>query len=144
MYATSLFIDMHKLAVSCETNIIVVIGLERFLDPLTSGKYPDSMRRIVGARLPRFTPQEAKELKGSFDFLGLNYYTTYFTINNPHPPNPRHTDYILDARAILSCRTAYHSFNTSFILFKYFHRSLKCTSCFDPYRLIDTNCMCFR
>lgn len=77
---------------------------------MTSGKYPDSMRRLVGARLPRFTSQEAKDLKGSFDFLGLNYYTTYFTINDPHPPNPRHTDYILDARAIVSRKIAGHSY----------------------------------
>jgi len=70
-----------------------------FLDPLTSGKYPDSMRKLVGARLPRFTTQQAKEVTGSFDFLGYNYYTTYFTINNPHPPNPRHTDVILDSQA---------------------------------------------
>ena len=64
------------------------------------------MRRLVGKRLPRFTSEEAKELKGSFDFIGLNYCTTYFTINNPHPPNPRHTDYILDARANVSCKIA--------------------------------------
>jgi beta-glucosidase/6-phospho-beta-glucosidase/beta-galactosidase len=83
---------------------------KRFMDPLTSGKYPDSMRRLVGARLPRFTSQEAKDLKGSFDFLGLNYYSTYFTINDPHPPNPRHTDYILDARAIVSRKIAGHSY----------------------------------
>lgn len=73
-----------------------------FMDPLTSGKYPESMRTLVGERLPRFTSQEAKELVGSFDFIGLNYYTTYFTVNSPHPPNPRRTDYYLDARAILS------------------------------------------
>eukprot|EP00253_Pinus_taeda_P026696 PITA_26696 len=73
-----------------------------FLDPLTSGKYPDSMRILVGTRLPQFTIEEAEELKGSFDFLGLNYYSTYFTINNPNPPNPVNTDYILDARAIVT------------------------------------------
>eukprot|EP00253_Pinus_taeda_P029354 PITA_29354 len=69
-----------------------------FLDPLTSGKYPDSMRRLVGARLPRFSGEEAKDLRGSFDFLGYNYYTTQYAINNPIPPNPLHTGYILDAR----------------------------------------------
>lgn len=73
-----------------------------FLEPLTSGKYPDSMIKLVGARLPRFTSQEAREVKGSFDFLGYNYYTTYFTINNPHPPNPPHTDFVLDAQAYIS------------------------------------------
>jgi len=73
-----------------------------FMDPLTSGKYPDSMRSLVGARLPRFTHEESKELKGSFDFLGLNYYSTHFAINNPNPRNPVKTDYGLDVRANLS------------------------------------------
>ncbi|KAL6966359.1 beta-glucosidase [Sarracenia purpurea var. burkii] len=54
-----------------------------FMDPLTSGQYPDSMKRLVGHRLPRFTPEESKMLIGSFDFLGLNYYTTYYVKNDP-------------------------------------------------------------
>ncbi|RID62565.1 hypothetical protein BRARA_E01629 [Brassica rapa] len=29
---------------------------------------------LVGNRLPKFTPQESKLVKGSLDFLGLNYY----------------------------------------------------------------------
>jgi len=73
-----------------------------FLDPLTSGKYPDSMRSLVGARLPRFSSEEAKDLKGSFDFLGYNYYSTDFTVNNPTPQNSLNTDYVLDARANIS------------------------------------------
>jgi len=74
------------------------------MDPLTSVKYPDSMRSLVGARLPRFTNEESKELKGSFDFLGFNYYSTQFAINNPNPLNPLMTDYALDACANLSCK----------------------------------------
>jgi len=73
-----------------------------FLDPLTSGEYPDSMRSLVGARLPRFSSEEAKDLKGSFDFLGYNYYSTDFTVNNPTPQNSLNTDYVLDARANIS------------------------------------------
>ena len=59
----------------------------RLLDPLTLGKYPASLTRLVGARLPRFSAEEAKALKRSFDFnLGYNYYTTQYTTNNPNPP----------------------------------------------------------
>ena len=37
--------------------------------------YPESMRRLAGDRLPWFINQKAKELKGSFDFICLNYTT---------------------------------------------------------------------
>ncbi|XP_019168138.1 PREDICTED: vicianin hydrolase-like [Ipomoea nil] len=49
-----------------------------FLDPITYGEYPASMRALVGRRLPKFTPEEIKLVKGSIDFLGINYYTTYY------------------------------------------------------------------
>ncbi|MCE0480948.1 hypothetical protein HAX54_038257 [Datura stramonium] len=49
-----------------------------FLDPITYGDYPASMRAMVGRRLPKFTPEQVKLVKGSMDFLGINYYTTYY------------------------------------------------------------------
>ncbi|XP_078430215.1 beta glucosidase 40 [Wolffia australiana] len=49
-----------------------------FLDPLIFGDYPTSMRTRVGSRLPRFSPQEVASVKGSLDFVGINYYTTYY------------------------------------------------------------------
>ncbi|KAL0728898.1 hypothetical protein Bca4012_024991 [Brassica carinata] len=45
-----------------------------YMEPLTKGKYPDIMRKIVGSRLPNFTEAEAELVAGSYDFLGLNYY----------------------------------------------------------------------
>ena len=48
------------------------------MDPIATGDYPFNMRAIVGDRLPKFTVQESKMVKGSFDFLGLNYYTTQY------------------------------------------------------------------
>jgi len=44
----------------------------RYMEPLTSGKYPDTMRKLVGKRLPEFSAEESTLLAGSFDFLGLN------------------------------------------------------------------------
>ncbi|KAJ8459125.1 hypothetical protein OPV22_032051 [Ensete ventricosum] len=49
-----------------------------FMDPLTQGDYPFTMRAIVGHRLPKFNAEQSKMVQGSFDFIGLNYYTTYF------------------------------------------------------------------
>lgn len=53
-----------------------------FLDPLTFGDYPSSMRNRVGSRLPRFTNSEAALLKGSLDFVGINHYTTFYAQHN--------------------------------------------------------------
>ena len=48
------------------------------MDPLVRGKYPDTMIKNVGDRLPKFTEEEANLVMGSYDFLGLNYYSSYY------------------------------------------------------------------
>lgn len=50
----------------------------RILGPVVYGEYPKSMRTLVGKRLPKFTEEESDLLKGSFDFLGLNYYASSY------------------------------------------------------------------
>ncbi|XP_058225196.1 beta-glucosidase 12-like [Rhododendron vialii] len=54
-----------------------------FMNPLTYGEYPETMRSIVGKRLPEFTPEQAKLVKGSCDFIGLNYYTGNYASDVP-------------------------------------------------------------
>ncbi|CAN0862156.1 Beta-glucosidase 24 [Linum grandiflorum] len=54
-----------------------------FFEPIVRGDYPKSMRTLVGNRLPTFTAEESKQLKGSIDFLGLNYYTTFYARDIP-------------------------------------------------------------
>ncbi|MCO5553111.1 hypothetical protein L7F22_006632 [Adiantum nelumboides] len=56
-------------AVRCEE-----FGMGWILDPVFFGDYPKMMRELVGERLPRFTEKQSRDLKGSLDFLGLNYY----------------------------------------------------------------------
>ncbi|KAK4397152.1 Beta-glucosidase 17 [Sesamum angolense] len=46
-----------------------------FMNPLVYGEYPRSMQFLVGNRLPKFTEEQAAMVKGSFDYVGLNYYT---------------------------------------------------------------------
>jgi len=36
------------------------------------------MKFAAGNRLPKFTEAQSKLLKGSIDFLGINYYTTNY------------------------------------------------------------------
>ncbi|KAK3211286.1 hypothetical protein Dsin_015992 [Dipteronia sinensis] len=52
-----------------------------FMEPLTYGDYPFSMRTLVGERLPKFSKKESMMVKGSLDFLGLNYYTAFYAAN---------------------------------------------------------------
>eukprot|EP01018_Ginkgo_biloba_P033172 Gb_35945 [translate_table: standard] len=73
-----------------------------FMDPITWGDYPSTMRSLVGARLPKFSKPQSRLLKGSFDFIGLNYYTSQYAIHNPKPPNPLETDYLQDSRVNLT------------------------------------------
>nr|WRK22228.1 beta-glucosidase GH1 [Panax quinquefolius] len=48
-----------------------------YMDPLYSGEYPKSMRDMI-PELPTFNDMEKKLVKGSYDFLTLNYYHTYY------------------------------------------------------------------
>lgn len=75
------------------------------MDPLTNGNYPHTMRSLVGSRLPNFTEEESKLVKGSFEFVGLNYYTTNYVANAPDPRNNiGRTSYLTDYGANLSSK----------------------------------------
>ena len=54
-----------------------------YTEPLVYGDYPKSMRHLVKERLPIFTKEERRLLKYSFDFVGINYYTSRYGKNNP-------------------------------------------------------------
>lgn len=60
----------------------------RYMEPLTKGEYPRSMRSLVGNRLPKFSEEQSGLLKGSFDFLGLNYYSSFYAAHAPHLLDP--------------------------------------------------------
>jgi beta-glucosidase/6-phospho-beta-glucosidase/beta-galactosidase len=54
-----------------------------FADPVYLGDYPASMKQRLGSLLPRFTAAEKALLKGSYDFFGLNHYTSEYVANDP-------------------------------------------------------------
>ncbi|KAF5447873.1 hypothetical protein F2P56_033390, partial [Juglans regia] len=54
-----------------------------FMDPMTTGDYPASMRSLVGSRLPTFTANQSAMIKGAYDFVGLNYYTANYAAYAP-------------------------------------------------------------
>lgn len=55
----------------------------RFMQPMTTGNYPSTMVSFVGNKLPKFTEEQSKMLIGSFDFIGINYYTANYAANIP-------------------------------------------------------------
>ncbi|KAL9324007.1 hypothetical protein ACSQ67_008864 [Phaseolus vulgaris] len=63
----------------------------KYMEPLTSGKYPKSMHSLVGKRLPKFSKKKQNFLLGSMDFLGLNYYTTNYAANASKANKPSYT-----------------------------------------------------
>ncbi|XP_022988091.1 beta-glucosidase 24-like [Cucurbita maxima] len=72
-----------------------------FLNPIVYGDYPQSMRDLVGRRLPTFTKDESNFIMNSFDFLGINYYTANYAKDNPNDVHP-HPSYLNDIHATLS------------------------------------------
>ncbi|CAM8963943.1 unnamed protein product [Rhodiola kirilowii] len=72
-----------------------------FLHPITHGDYPESLRTFVGVRLPKWTPAEVSLVKGSMDFLGLNYYTTQYA-THVLTVNPVNHSYYSDWHATIS------------------------------------------
>ncbi|KAI4323363.1 hypothetical protein L6164_022976 [Bauhinia variegata] len=60
---------------------VLAFSLGWFMEPLVSGSYPDEMVKYVGERLPRFSEEEANMVKYSFDFIGLNYYSTAYAVD---------------------------------------------------------------
>ena len=57
--------------------------MNRFAHPITFGDYPESMKVVVNNRLPKFTDAQSKLLKGSIDFLSVNYYTSNYAESAP-------------------------------------------------------------
>eukprot|EP01018_Ginkgo_biloba_P003115 Gb_13350 [translate_table: standard] len=67
-----------------------------FIDPLVYGDYSKAMRQIVGSPLPFFTDKQKEELRQSFDFLGINHYSTLYAAEAPPHTKSNGIDYALD------------------------------------------------
>jgi beta-glucosidase len=77
------------------------------MDPITSGDYPKSMRSLVGSRLPKFNAKQARQLIGSFDFIGLNYYSSTYASDAPMLSNAR-PSYLTDSLVSPACKELIH------------------------------------
>ncbi|KAM0977506.1 hypothetical protein ACFX13_020602 [Malus domestica] len=54
-----------------------------YMNPVTKGSYPKIMQTLIGSRLPKFTKEQSNMLKGSCDFIGLNYYSSSYAKDVP-------------------------------------------------------------
>ncbi|KAM7268074.1 hypothetical protein ACFE04_010240 [Oxalis oulophora] len=72
-----------------------------FIHPIVYGEYPKTMQNIVGNRLPIFTKEEVKMVKGSIDYLGINQYTTYY-VYDPHKKLSKDLSYQEDWNAVFA------------------------------------------
>ncbi|ROT38802.1 beta-glucosidase A [Sodiomyces alkalinus F11] len=70
----------------------IEFAISWFADPVYFGKYPDSMRKQLGDRLPEFTEEERALVQGSNDFYGMNHYTANYVRHKTGTPPPE--DYL--------------------------------------------------
>lgn len=61
------------------------------------------MQEIVAERLPKFSRSEVDLVKGAFDFIGINHYTTYYMFNPPWP-KPKVPGYQTDWHVGFACK----------------------------------------
>lgn len=74
------------------------------MDPLVHGYYPPILRNLLKGRLPNLTENDSKSLKGSFDFIGLNHYTTHWSQNLLNGSMfPQYDVEMYDAKVAISC-----------------------------------------
>ncbi|KAL7582736.1 hypothetical protein Lser_V15G41573 [Lactuca serriola] len=72
-----------------------------FLNPLVNGDYPEIVKKNAGNRIPTFTELESERIKGSFDFIGINHYSTLYVKDNPSSLETDTRDVLGDMAATL-------------------------------------------
>lgn len=74
------------------------------MEPLNSGSYPVEMVEYVGERLPKFSKEESEMLKNSYDFIGINYYSTSYATTDVECLSEEKQTYFTDSCAKLTCK----------------------------------------
>jgi beta-glucosidase len=69
---------------ACERKL--EFGIAWFGDPVYFGRYPDSMLKQLGERLPSFTAEEAAIVRGSNDYYAMNHYCANYIKHKTTPP----------------------------------------------------------
>ncbi|PIK52496.1 putative lactase-phlorizin hydrolase-like [Apostichopus japonicus] len=83
-------------------------GLGWYANPIfKNGDYPDIMKEkiarksaaqgLASSRLPEFTEEEKDMIKGTYDFFGLNHYTTQYCVDSDQEDLSNPSSYYKDA-----------------------------------------------
>eukprot|EP01018_Ginkgo_biloba_P003488 Gb_29580 [translate_table: standard] len=100
---TTLWYEPLRFSVSEDLNAVnrlLDFQLTWFLDPIVFGEYPAIMLKLVGTRLPSITEDFYHKLLGSYDFIGLNYYSTLYATDASYYLNSSNRDYRRDSLSI--------------------------------------------
>jgi beta-glucosidase len=71
------------------------------MELLIHGDYPKIMKANAGARIPAFTSRESEQVKGSYDFIGINHYTKLNVTDNYDALKTKLRDFGADSAAKL-------------------------------------------
>ncbi|KAK8959687.1 Beta-glucosidase 22 [Platanthera guangdongensis] len=66
------------------------------LNPLVFGDYPEIMKKNAGPKIPSFTDSQSQQVKGSYDFIGLNYYYSLYVAHDSSIPKTSPRDFTSD------------------------------------------------
>ncbi|XP_072959076.1 beta-glucosidase 22-like [Typha angustifolia] len=70
------------------------------IHPVVFGDYPEVMKKIAASRIPSFTKGQSELVKGAFDFIGINHYTSVYVSDNSNGQKAGLRDYNADILAI--------------------------------------------
>lgn len=68
------------------------------------GDYPEIVKKNAGTRIPAFTKTQSMLVKGSFDFLGVNHYSTMTIKDKSSTLNTDKRDLIADMALVMLCK----------------------------------------
>lgn len=101
------------------------------MEPLLHGDYPISMKQNAGAKIPAFTGCESKQVKGSYDFIGIIHYARFNVSDNAGALNMKLRDLSADMAAQL-IRMCFIMFkHTEFYRFKLYKHAVLITTIFN-------------
>ncbi|XP_048493530.1 beta-glucosidase 13 isoform X2 [Beta vulgaris subsp. vulgaris] len=73
------FSDDPKDLAATEASVDLTVGW--FMNPLVYGDYPEWIKKNING-LPEFNQEQKELVKGAYDFIGINYYTSRFMQHN--------------------------------------------------------------